>query len=110
MNYCSKGHFIPNNVLTCPTCTTEASDEALRGMQVEFLRKAKGGDVNYTLRVARGGDRHVLMYSSFTRTFCGKELKSKPRIGYELFTSEALSNICSGCRVEIKRALEGVQC
>ena len=106
MNYCDRGHFIPNANLTCPECAAARSERALREMQVEFLRKAVSGSIGYTLRVARGGDRHVLMYSSYTKTFCGHELKSKPQITYEPYSIDALSRVCSGCRVEIKRALE----
>jgi len=108
MNYCAKGHFIPNANLACPQCATERGEEAFRELQVEFLRKAANGEPNYTLRVARGGERHVLMYTSFTKAFCGKDLKAKPQIAYEPLGPDTLSKVCAGCRVEIKRALQEV--
>jgi hypothetical protein len=106
MNYCPKGHSIPDNALACPDCAMARGDEALYNLQLEFLRKAASGEVNYTLRVAKGADRHVLMYTSYTRTFCGRELKGKPRIGYEPYSADALSHVCTGCRIALTSALK----
>ena len=106
MSKCAKGHFIPDKALTCPDCATERAKPGMQAFQAAFLRKAADGVPNYTLRVARGSERHVLMYMSYTQTFCGRELKSKPQIAYEPLDADVLSRVCAGCRIEIKRALQ----
>jgi hypothetical protein len=108
MRHCAQGHFIPEDKLTCPECATARGEEAFHSLQLEFLRKAADGEHNYTLRVAKGPDRHVLMYTSWVRTFCGQELKTKPQIAYEALDANALSRVCAGCRIEITRALQEV--
>ena len=106
MNDCLKGHHIPENALTCPTCARERGEAAFRDLQVEFLRKAASGEFSYALRVAKGVDRHVLMYSSYTRAFCGQELTGKPQIQYAPYNADTLVGICAACRTEIARVLE----
>jgi hypothetical protein len=106
MNRCPKGHFIPDNALACPTCAAERGEESFRRLQLEFLRKAVRGDFNYTLRIAKGSGQHVLMYSSYTRTFCGQELSVRLQIAYEPYSVDTLAKICSGCRIAITSAVK----
>jgi hypothetical protein len=104
---CSKGHYVSNNALFCATCAMERSESALQELQTEFLRKAANGEPSYTLRVAKGSERHVVMYSSQTRTFCGQELATKPQIRYEAYNDKTLATICAGCRSTIASVMEG---
>ena len=103
---CPQGHWIPATKLTCPDCAIKRIAMGMRDLQLEFLHKAMDGGYSYPLRVAKGNERHVLMYTSFVHTFCGRELKTKPQIKYESFSDDTLSKICAGCRVEIRRLLQ----
>jgi hypothetical protein len=102
---CVKGHTVPDSHMVCPACTAQAGAEGFRSLQAEFLRKAAKGEWPYSLRVAyrvaKNDVRHVLMYSSVTRTFCGKELEQRPHIKYERYCDETLAKVCAGCRMEI---------
>jgi hypothetical protein len=109
MNYCVKGHRVPDENLTCPECASARREQGLHEIQAEFLRKVVGGAFGYTLRVAKLPEKHVLMYTSYTRTFCGRELKAKPQISYQPYDAEALARVCAGCRIEIQRALQEVE-
>jgi hypothetical protein len=106
MNYCPKGHFIPDSALTCPRCATERGEAGMRALQLEFLRKAVSGDFSYTLRIARGNERHVLLYTSYSRAFCGKELGVRVQIAYEPYSDQTLAKICVGCRIAIASAVQ----
>jgi len=102
---CPRGHSIPDTNMICPTCVAESSEVAMATLQRMYLRKAVAGEPNYTLRVGKGTDRHVLQYTSFTRTFCGRELKSAPRISYEPYSPEALKKVCSECAAAVAHAI-----
>jgi hypothetical protein len=99
---------MPEKAIACPTCIGEQNDRAMRDLQVEFLRKVARAEFSYSLRVAKGGDRHVLMYSSYTRTFCGRDLPTKPHINYEPYDDVTLAKVCAGCRSAIRSLLEEV--
>ena len=103
---CPKGHAIPDKAVTCPDCAAEKGEEALQELQVEFLRKAQNGDWNYTLRVAKGPERHAVLYSTHSRTFCGRVLKVRPQIKYETYDERTLASLCPACRVAIVSALQ----
>jgi hypothetical protein len=100
---CAKGHTMPDNLMMCPTCVAKKGDEAFRDLQVEFLRKVIRGEFSYSLRVAKSRERHVMMYASTTRTFCGLQLEASPNFKYEAYDTETLSHVCAGCRIEIAR-------
>jgi hypothetical protein len=102
---CPKGHFLPDNVVTCPVCAAEQGEKALQDLQTEFLRKAQHGDWNYTLRVSKTAERHALLYPNHKRTFCGQELK-KPKIEYAPYTTDTLAKLCPACRAAIAGALQ----
>jgi hypothetical protein len=106
MNSCPKGHAIPEKALACPACAAERGEKAFHDLQIEFLRKAMKGVYSYSLRVVKGNDRHVLMYSSYSRTFCGKELESRPHIHYEAYDEDTLAKLCAGCRSVIASMVE----
>lgn len=103
---CPKGHAIPDKAVTCPECAAELAEPALRDLQRQFLRKARDHDWNYLLRVARAPQRHAILYSTHTRTFCGLDLKTRPRIEYVPYTADTLSKLCPLCRTAIASALE----
>lgn len=105
---CRNGHTVPDNVLICPACLAGRSDHALRELQIEFLRKVARGEFSYALRVAKGKERHVMMYGSWTRAFCGKELQAKPPITYEPYTDQTLEKVCAGCRIAIASVMQEV--
>jgi hypothetical protein len=92
---------IPDKVLVCPTCWAQQGEMAFQGLQREFLRKAARHEFGYSVRIAKGNEKHVLMYSSFTRTFCGKDLQVKPQIHYEAYDDDTLAKVCAGCRIAI---------
>jgi hypothetical protein len=100
---CAKGHLMADSAIACPACAAVRAEAALRELQVEFLRKTLNGEFSYALRIAKGIDRHVLMYSSHTRTFCGRDLEHRPKIDYQPYSAEAFGKICAGCRIEIAR-------
>jgi hypothetical protein len=102
---CTRGHLMIDTALVCSICMAEQDRQAMRELQLEFLRKAVNGDWNYALRVAKMPERHVIMFSSQVRTFCGLELKTKPRIGYEAYTDATLEKLCAGCRMAVKDAV-----
>jgi hypothetical protein len=108
---CAKeGHFIPDKALSCPDCAKERDQQALQDAQLEFLRRTVRGDFNYTLRVIKDRDRHVLMYTSYKRTFCGQHLESKPPyIEYEPYNADTLSKVCAGCRVAIASMVREIE-
>ena len=109
MNYCARGHFIPDNNFDCPKCVEAKNDQALRDQQPEYLRKAARGEFAYALRVTIGLDRHVLMYSIYPtviRAFCGVDWKSKPKLTYESLNEATLANVCALCRAVLRDALE----
>jgi hypothetical protein len=109
---CVKGHTVPDSHMVCPACTAQAGAEGFRGLQAEFLRKAAKGEWSYSLRVAfrvaKDDPRHVLMYLSPTRTFCGRELEQRPQIKYEHYNEETLAKVCAGCRMEIASIMREV--
>jgi hypothetical protein len=105
---CPKGHYVTENALACSQCATQRAEAAFRSLQAEFLRKAARGEFSYCLRVAKGRDRHVLMFSSYTRTFCGKELNAKPQIRYESYDDATVVNICASCRSAIASLMREV--
>lgn len=103
---CPKGHYIPDDSLVCPMCAARKAEAAMHALQLEFLRKAVNHESNYTLRVAKLPQRHVLQYSSYTRTFCGQELAAAPTIKYEPYETDTLLKVCAGCRAAIAAAVE----
>jgi hypothetical protein len=106
MSFCSKGHTMPENVLVCPICAATRGEDAFRKLQLEFLRKAVNRDFSYSLRIAKGTEKHVLMYSSYSRTFCGTELEMRPQIQYEAYDEDTLAKLCAGCRSAIASMVE----
>lgn len=106
MMKCRNGHRVPDNFVTCPSCVENAAILALHEVQLEFLRKAALRAPGYTLRVIKGNGRHVIQYTSQTRTFCGLELKTQPTIVYQPYEPSVIATLCVGCRVEIKHMLE----
>ena len=114
---CPNGHMYRDNLLECPQCLAFRNEDSLLAAQPEFLRKTLKGD--YALRVVKvgGGNKHTLLFTSYTRTFCGTELpvgKSKtskpllPTISYETWTAELMRRLCPGCRNAMIHTLEGV--
>ena len=103
---CPNGHIMPDSKLACPTCTAQMAEKALQTMQVEYLHKAAKGDFGYTLRIAKGSDRHVLLYATSDRTFCGQTLAIHPHIYYEPYSDDTLAKVCAGCRIAIKNITE----
>jgi hypothetical protein len=103
---CPKGHAIPDKAVTCPECAAENAEKGLQEQQVEFLRKAKNGDWQYTLRVSKTPERHAILYRTHTRTFCGQELRTRPHIDYAPYTTDTLSKLCPACRAAIASALQ----
>jgi hypothetical protein len=86
--------------------TVIGADENLRSVQLAFLRQAAveigKGKIPYPLRLARTRERHVLLYGSHTRTFCGLELK-KTAPKYEPYNDETLARGCAECREAVAR-------
>lgn len=103
---CKNGHFMDDKLLVCRRCAEEQSEPAMHELQREFLRKVADGEYHYGLRVAKGPQRHVIMYSSHTRTFCGTELKTPQTIHYEEYNGETLAGVCPGCRRAILSVIE----
>ena len=109
MTVCARGHMYKDTFLHCPTCTEERGDEELCRIQVEFLRRVANAEFSYGLRVCKsvkGGQRHVMMFSSWVRTFCMRTLPEKPSITYEPYCDETLARVCTGCRIEIRRLMK----
>jgi hypothetical protein len=106
---CSKGHWMDDNMMICSQCAAIRGESAFRDLQIEFLRKVISGKSAYSLRLAKGTQKHLLMYTSCTRTFCGKELQVAPQIKYESYGEETLTKVCAGCRSELKRLVEEIQ-
>jgi len=104
MRACAKGHLYQDELLHCPTCIAEKNDQAIRDVQAMFLATAVAG--GYALRVAKKSPRHVLMFKSDTRIFCGTNLDAKPQIEYTTYSTETLAKVCPGCRVAIASAVE----
>jgi hypothetical protein len=102
---CKNGHLVPDKALACPTCANERGEKALQGLQPEFLKRAAKGQFSYSLRMAKGTEHHVLLYTSFTRTFCGQELKARATVVYTPYTEDGLAKVCTGCRIGIKSAM-----
>lgn len=94
-----------DSALVCAVCMAEQDKQAMRELQLEFLRKTVNGEWNYGLRVAKMPERHVIMFSSQVRTFCGQELKTKPRISYEHYSDATLEKLCAGCRAAVQDAV-----
>jgi hypothetical protein len=103
---CPKGHAVPDRAITCPECYAELREKAIQEQQPEYLRKAERGEWNYWLRIAKGPERHALLYPKHTRTFCGHQLKTTPQIDHLPYTTETLSKICPACRAAIASALQ----
>lgn len=107
---CQKGHEMADNALLCPACTElQGFDKGFRLMQIEFLHKAMRGDYNYTLRVAKGREHHVIMYGMTSRTFCGEELPHKPPIYHQPYDEETLRKVCVKCRSVIAQFVEEIK-
>ena len=102
---CLRGHLMLDTALVCAVCMADQDRQAMRELQLEFLRKTVNGEWNYGLRVARMPERHAIMYSSQVRTFCGQELKTKPRIEYRAYNQETLDKLCAGCRSAVEDAV-----
>lgn len=102
MTVCPKGHMYQDTKLECPMCVANSGDDALQEIQPEFVAKAATG--LYSLRLVKvAGGRHALMYSSYTRLFCGPTLPERPRISYETWTAEVMEHLCPGCRSALLR-------
>jgi hypothetical protein len=97
---------VPDNVLFCPTCAAKRSDEALWELQREFLRRCVLGD--YQLRITQDRNHHVLLYTTYTRTFCGRELAGAPKIKYEPYDDGTIRNLCAGCRGALAGAIQAM--
>jgi len=102
---CPKGHLIPDNAVACLECYMEKREKGIQEQQAEFLRKARNGEWQYTLRVSKGTESHALLYPNHRRTFCGQELKG-PKIEHAPYTTETLSKLCPACRAAIAGALQ----
>jgi hypothetical protein len=102
---CAKGHSIPDNVLACPVCAAKRGEQAFHDLQVEFLRKVVRGEYSYALRIAKVREHHVMMYSSQTRTFCGRHLET-PQIRYEPYADDMFHSLCPDCRNVITSLIE----
>lgn len=102
---CPKGHAIPDHAVSCPECLLEPAEKALQKLQVEFLLKARQGEWNYTLRVAKGPQRHALLYPKGARTFCGREVKTK-EIEHLPYANDTLAKLCPACRAAITSTLD----
>ena len=109
MNYCQQGHFVPETFLTCPQCAADRSNAAFHDLQLEFLRKVVSGEAGYALRVTRTPQKHVLMYTSYFKTFCGQELATEHQIAYKPYSTDMLFSVCAGCRAAIESAIQEVQ-
>jgi hypothetical protein len=103
---CPKGHTIPEKAVSCLECAIEQNEKAVAEQQVEYLRKARDREWNYTLRVAKGTERHAMLYSTHSRTFCGRLLKGRPQVQHEPYSDQVLATLCPACRAAIARALQ----
>lgn len=91
---CAKGHSVPDNALCCPHCTAVNGDHGLHETQAEYLRRVASGQ--WPLRIGKG---HLILFGSFTRTFCGQELPAKGKLNYRSYGDEqTLAKVCGGCR------------
>jgi hypothetical protein len=102
---CARGHFVPDKAVSCPACAEAKSDDALRAMQAEFLRKAVNGEFGYSLRITKDFGQHVMMYTSWERAFCGAAFKTAPKLRYEAFSEGTLARICPLCRSAVADAV-----
>ena len=87
--------------------TVIGADENLRSAQLAFLRQAAieigNGKIPYPLRISRTKERHVLLYGSHTRTFCGVNLEKKQALKYEPYGNETLAKGCVECHKAVAR-------
>lgn len=110
MNYCARGHFIPDSQFGCATCAEESSKRELASQQPQYLRRAATSP-DYWLRVMKNGGRHVLMYSTYPQpiTFCGQAIKeAKPPVTREPLSEDTFKKICPLCRSALRDALAEV--
>jgi hypothetical protein len=103
---CPKGHLHDDKYLSCPICAAQASDQELRHTQLEYVRKAASG--GYPLRVTKDSNRHLIMYTSYKRSFCGFEYEERQKMQYEPYSNEALAKCCPGCRSAFNSVVQEV--
>jgi hypothetical protein len=91
------GHFIPNEMIGCPTC----AEQTTRDYQREPLRHLARNNGNLTTRTLNGV-RHIQMVGGAERTFCGEPVESHHRRGRIAFGTLAQDQyICAVCREQI---------
>jgi hypothetical protein len=98
---------IPDGLLDCRACIERKSNEALKELQLPYLRQAAEGRVQFITRRAQGSpSRHVQMFGPYLRAFCGIEISSQIKAGAIDYEPEEMNKVCSACRTEIHRLME----
>jgi len=100
---------IPDNLVACPACAIRRNDAAVLAAQGEYLARVRQGHCELVTYLDANGKRHLLMFNT-DKGFCGTPLTlSRQRRGtVQLDDDDTMNRICSGCRIEMKRLMEGV--
>lgn len=96
------GHYVPDDLITCPVCAEERSRVALQQYQHHPLRMVAEGRGVLTTR-AIDHVRHVQMFGC-QKTFCGATVEAYHRRNSVLYQAlrDPASLICETCIARIE--------
>ena len=101
--HCHK--LVPDGMLACVNCTVKRSQEALRGYQLEALRRCMGKPDAYFITRYMNGLRHVVMFGA-EMTHCGLHILGGSRKQYLPVGDLRAGYVCPACRDELLDLIE----